>query len=74
MPLISQVLEDTRPMAAEALAPSAPTMAESIYCITVLVMCVKIPGKLSRQISCTCGFSSVHLFPMFSSTFVMILQ
>ena len=41
------MLVDTRPIAAEAFAPSEPTMAESIYCITMVVICVKIAGRLS---------------------------
>ena len=66
MPFISQVLVDTSPMDAEAFAPSAPTIAESIYCITMVVICVKIAGRLSRHTCAISGFSSFQFhFPMF---------
>jgi len=45
------VLLATNPIAAEAFAPRAPTMAESIYCITIVVICVRMAGRLSRQTS-----------------------
>ena len=48
------------PMAAEAFAPSAPTIAESIYCITIVVICVKIAGRLRCHTSLTCGLSSLQ--------------
>lgn len=64
MPPISHVLVDTRPMDAEAFAPSAPTIAESIYCMAIVVICVSIAGRLNRQTSRACAFSSgiVSLF------------
>lgn len=40
-----------QPMAADAFAPSAPTMAESMYCITMEVIWVRMAGRLSRQTS-----------------------
>ncbi len=46
-PLITQVLVDTKPIDAEAFAPSLPTIAESIYCIATVVICVSIAGTLS---------------------------
>lgn len=51
MPPISHVLVDTRPMDAEAFAPSAPTIAESMYCMAIVVICVSIAGRLKRQTS-----------------------
>ena len=73
MPPSSHVLVDTKPIAAEAFAPSEPTMAESIYCITMVVICVKIAGRLSTQTSFTCGFSSCQLiFFMSLSPFLQI--
>ena len=35
-------------IAAEAFAPSAPTIAESMYCIAIVVICVRIAGRLNR--------------------------
>ena len=46
-PPSSQVLVETRPIAADAFAPRLPTMAESMYCITMEEICVKIAGMLS---------------------------
>ena len=43
------------PMAAEAFAPSRPTIAESMYCMAIVVICVRIAGRLSRQTSRNCG-------------------
>ena len=42
----SQVVVDTRPMAAEAPAPIRPTMDASIYCIITEVICAMIAGVL----------------------------
>ena len=64
----SHVLEATRPMAAEASAPSAPTMAESIYCMAIVVICVRMAGRLSCQTSRSCGASVFQVcFGMTSS-------
>ena len=49
IPFISQVLEDTSPIAADALAPRLPTIAESIYCIIMVLIWVRIAGMLSFQ-------------------------
>jgi hypothetical protein len=46
-PLISQVVVDTKPIDADAFAPSLPTIAESIYCMATVVICVSIAGMLS---------------------------
>ena len=43
----TQVLEDTRPIAALALAPNFPTIALSIYCIIIDDICVNIAGILN---------------------------
>lgn len=50
------MLEATRPIVAEAFAPKAPTMAESIYCITMVVIWVRIAGRLKIQTSLISGF------------------
>lgn len=60
MPLSSQVLVETRPIAADAFAPSAPTIAESIYCMAMVVICVSIAGRLSRHTRDICGRSSLQ--------------
>ena len=64
IPPISHVLVDTSPRDAEAFAPSAPTIAESMYCMAIVVICVSIAGRLNRQTSRACAFSSgiVSLF------------
>ena len=50
----SHVLEATSPMAAEASRPSCPTMAASMYCMTIDEICAKIAGKLSCNVSAVC--------------------
>ena len=66
MPFRSHVLVETRPMAADAFAPSLPTIAESMYCMTMVVICVRIAGRLSRKTSASCGHSSGQRFCSFS--------
>ena len=61
-PLNSHVVVDTSPIAAEAFAPSAPTIAESIYCMTIVVICVRIAGRLKLHTCAICGFNSVQFF------------
>lgn len=46
-PLNSQVVVETRPIEAEALAPRLPTIAASIYCITMEDNCATIAGILN---------------------------
>ena len=55
---ILNVLDATSPIAAEAFAPSAPTMAESMYSMATVVIWVRIAGTLRRQISRACIFHS----------------
>ena len=52
------VLDATSPIAAEAFAPSLPTIAESMYCMAMVVICVRIAGRLSRQTSRSRGRSA----------------
>ena len=58
----------SRLIAAEAFAPRAPTMAESIYCMAIVVICVRMAGRLSCQTSRSCGASVFQVcFGMTSS-------
>ena len=41
--------EQQAQMEAEAAAPICPTIAASIYCIMMVVICARIAGRLSRQ-------------------------
>ena len=41
----SHVEEDTKPIEALAPAPKTPTIAASIYCITISEICARMPGK-----------------------------
>ena len=59
-PPINHVLVDTRPIAADAFAPRLPTMAESIYCMAMVVIWVKIAGTLSSQTRWSWGFNSIQ--------------
>lgn len=52
------MLDATSPIAAEAFAPSLPTIAESMYCMAMVVICVRIAGRLSRQTSRSRGRSA----------------
>ena len=53
----SQVVVDTRPMAAVALAPREPTMAESMYCMAIELTSARMAGTLRRSTSCICRHS-----------------
>ena len=46
----SQVVEATRPMAADPEAPRLPTMEASIYCMTTEEIWARIAGMLNRRI------------------------
>ena len=48
-PFISHVLDATSPMMAEAYTPSTSTMAELMYCMTIVVICIRRAGRLSRS-------------------------
>ena len=50
----SHVVVDTRPMAAAGSLPKLPTMAASIYCITIDDSCAMIAGALSCAVSVSC--------------------
>src|SRR5699024_2686478 len=52
-PLSSQVLLDTSPMAAEALAPRLPTMVASMYCMAVAEIWDSTAGMLRRMTACS---------------------
>ena len=45
MPPSSQVEVDTRPMEAEALAPRLPTMAASMYCMAMELICARMARR-----------------------------
>lgn len=47
-PPTSQVEVLTSPIAADAPAPRLPTIAESIYCMMIELICANIAGMLSR--------------------------
>lgn len=57
--LITHIEDATRPIEAEAFAPSEPTMAASIYCIIIEEICAITPGMLSRQTKFICCFSEI---------------
>ena len=70
-----QVLLDTSPIEAEAFAPNAPTIEESIYCMAIVVICVRIAGRLSFHTSRICGFNSASIsffirFPLSHKTYI----
>lgn len=46
-PMNSQVVVDTSPMDAEALAPRLPTMAASMYCMVIDEICAMMEGRLN---------------------------
>ena len=53
-PQNSHVEVDTSPMDADASAPRLPTMAASIYCITMYETCARTDGMLSLAVSSSC--------------------
>lgn len=55
MPPSSQVEVDTRPMEAEALAPRLPTMAASMYCMAMELICARMAGTLSVSTCTNCS-------------------
>ena len=55
-PPINHVDVETRPIAAEALAPRLPTMAASMYCIAMELSSAKIAGMLSAITCIICSF------------------
>ena len=50
-PLKSQMVVDTSPTDALAPAPNDPTMAASMYCITMLLACASMEGMLNVSVS-----------------------
>ena len=61
MPLSSQVLELTMPMAAVAPAPIWPTMAASMYSMAVTTSCSRMEGML--RVRATCAVSRREMSP-----------
>lgn len=53
-PQNSQVVVDTNPIEADALAPRLPTMDASIYCMAMDDNCAIIAGKLNNAVSLSC--------------------
>ena len=53
-PIISHVEVETRPIEAEASAPTLPTMAASIYCMAIEENCATMAGILSCTTSESC--------------------
>ena len=53
-PQNSQVEDAISPIDADDSAPSEPTMAASIYCITIVDNCATIAGKLNTAVSRSC--------------------
>ena len=54
-PLKSHVVVDTKPIDAEAFAPKLPTIAASMYCMTIEDNCAMIAGTLSCKVSLNCS-------------------
>ena len=65
LPPISQVDEDTRPMAAVASAPRLPTMPASMYCMAMEVSWARMAGRLKPR---TRRIFSVWLTSLLCST------
>ncbi len=53
-PQNSQVEDAISPIDADDSAPSEPTMAASIYCITMVDNCATIAGKLNTAVRRSC--------------------
>ena len=53
-PQNNHVVVETRPMAAASSAPRLPTIAASIYCITIEESCATTAGTLNITVKCIC--------------------
>ena len=68
--LVAAFVDDTKPIEADAAAPIWPTIAASIYCIRMVVICAKMAGRLSRQASPTFSRVVILLFCNAAVTFM----